>query len=40
MQCLLVELLTHLALLVFDHDVVRLDIAMHDTLGMAEIQGL
>ena len=31
---------SHLASLVIDHNVVWLHIAMHDTLGMAEIQGL
>ena len=31
---------TYLALLVIDHDIVRLDITVHDALAVAEIQGL
>jgi hypothetical protein len=30
----------NLARLVIDHDIMRLDITMHDTFGMAEVEGL
>jgi len=31
---------TDLSLLVVNHDIVRLDVAMHDALGVAEIECL
>lgn len=31
---------TYLAVLVVNHDVVRLDISVHDALAVAEVQGL